>query len=182
MTGNIVVQDGTPLTFLTEGGGSAYGTGSSSTPEGGQSRAQLCPGMTYNNIQTSGGITSRLGGSNSANGYIVNNAFCATPAIMADGVTETTQAACPTCATLFGNSGLGIILGPGQVNWDTSLMKTTKITEKQTVQFRTDFFNILNHPQFANPGLQQSTPNTFGVITATAVNPRIIQFGLKYIF
>jgi len=182
MTGNIVVQDGTPLTFLTENGGSAYSTGSGSSPEAGQSRAQLCPGMTYSSIQTSGSLTSRLGGSNSANGYITSNAFCDTPAIESNGVTITSQAACPTCATLYGNSGLGIILGPGNVNWDTSIMKTTKLTEKQIVQFRTDFFNILNHPQFANPGLQQSTPNTFGVITATAVNPRIIQFGLKYIF
>jgi len=182
MTGNIVVQDGTPLTFLTENGGSAYGVGSGSTPEAGQSRAQLCPGMTYSSIQTSGSLTSRLGGSNSVNGYITANAFCDTPAIEPNGTTITTQAACPTCATLYGDSGLGIILGPGNVNWDTSIMKTTKITEKQIVQFRTDFFNILNHPQFANPGLQQSTPNTFGVITATAVNPRIIQFGLKYIF
>ena len=182
MTGNVVVQDGTPLTFLTENGGSAYGTGSSSSPEGGQSRAQLCPGMTYSSIQTGGSLTSRLGGSNSANGYILANAFCNTPAIEPDGVTITSQTACPTCATLYGNSGLGIIQGPGNVNWDTSFMKTTHITEKQTLQFRTDFFNILNHPQFANPGLQQSTPNTFGVITSTSVNPRIIQFGLKFIF
>ncbi|MBV9769662.1 MAG: hypothetical protein JOZ32_08835, partial [Bryobacterales bacterium] len=182
MSGNIVVQDGTPLTFITENGGSAYGVGSATTPEGGEGRAQLCPGITYSNLQTTGSLTSRLGGSNSANGYIVANAFCAPPAIMPDGVTVTSQAACPTCATLYGNSGLGIIQGPGNVNWDTSFMKTTHITEKQTLQFRTDFFNILNHPQFSNPGLQQSTPNTFGVITATSVNPRIIQFGLKFIF
>ena len=46
------------------------------------------------------------------------SAFCAAPAIMPDGVTVTTQAACPTCATLFGNSGMGILLGPGQFNFD----------------------------------------------------------------
>jgi hypothetical protein len=182
MTGNVVVQDGSPLTFTNTAGGSAYGTGGAGSGEGGTARAQLCPGMTYNNIQSSGGITSRLGGSNSANGYIVANAFCAQPAIEPDGVTVTSQAACPTCATLFGSSGLGIILGPGNVNWDTSFLKTTKITEKTTIQFRTDFFNILNHPQFSNPGVAQNTPNTFGVITTTAVNPRIIQFALKFMF
>ncbi len=138
--------------------------------------------MTYNNILTTGGMSSRLGGSNSANGYLVANAFCAQPAIEPDGVTQTTQAACPTCATLFGSSGLGIILGPGNVNWDTSILKTIHLTEKQTLQFRADFFNILNHPQFANPGVAQNTPNTFGIITATATNPRIIQFGLKFMF
>jgi hypothetical protein len=182
MTGNILVQDGSPLTFLNLNGGSAYGVGSGTTPEGGQSRAQLCPGATASNIQTSGSITSRLGGSNSANGYLNTAQFCGMPAIMPDGVTQTTALACPTCGTLYGDSGLGIVLGPGNVNWDTSIMKTTKITEKHTIQFRADFFNILNHPQFSNPGVQQSTPNTFGVITTTSANPRIIQFGLKYMF
>ncbi len=153
MTGNIVVQDGSPLTFTNTAGGSALRHRQRrESGEGGTARAQLCPGVTYSNIQTSGGITSRLGGSNSANGYINTSAFCAQPAIMPDGVTITSQAACPTCATLFGSSGLGIILGPGNVNWDTSFMKTTHITEKHTLQFRADFFNILNHPQFANPG------------------------------
>jgi hypothetical protein len=182
LTGNILVQDGSPLTFTNTAGGSAYGTGGAGTGEGGTARAELCPGMTYNNIQSGGGLTSRLGGSNSANGYLVANAFCAQPAIDPNGLTETTQAACPTCATLFGSSGLGIIEGPGNVNWDTSVIKTTKITEKTTVQFRTDFFNILNHPQFANPGVAQNAANSFGVITATAVNPRIIQFALKFMF
>ncbi len=183
MTGNIVVQDGTPLTFYDTSGGSAYGTGGAGSGEGGTARSELCPGQTYSSIQTSGGITSRLGGANSLNGYInTTTGFCAQPAIMPDGVTETTQAACPTCATLFGSSGLGIILGPGNVNWDTSFMKTTHLTEKHILQFRADFFNILNHPQFANPGVDQSESTTFGVITATSTNPRIIQFALKYMF
>jgi hypothetical protein len=182
LTGNILVQDGAPLTFTNTAGGSAYGTGGAGSGEGGTARSQLCNGATYNSIQTSGSMTSRLGGSNSANGYFNQSDFCAQPAIEANGTTITSQAACPTCATLFGSSGLGIILGPGNVNWDTSILKTTKITEKTTLQFRTDFFNILNHPQFAPPGTAQETPNTFGVITNTAVNPRIIQFALKFLF
>ena len=182
MTGSVLVQDGAPLTFTNTAGGSAYGTGGAGSGEGGTARSQLCPGVTYNGLLTSGGMTSRLGGSNSANGYFNQSDFCAQPAIEPDGTTITSQAACPTCATLFGSSGLGIINGPGNVNWDTSILKTTKITEKTTVQFRTDFFNILNHPQFAPPGVAQETPNTFGVITTTAVNPRIIQFALKFMF
>ena len=163
LTGNVLVQDGSPLTFTNTAGGSAYGTGGAGSGEGGTARAQLCPGVTYNGLLTSGGMTSRLGGSNSANGYFNASDFCAQPAIEPDGVTVTSQAACPTCATLFGSSGLGVILGPGNVNWDASLLKTTKITERTTVQFRTDFFNILNHAQFSNPGVAQETPNAFGV-------------------
>jgi hypothetical protein len=112
---------------------------------------------------------------------------------MPDGVTITTQAACPTCATLFGNSGLGILPGPGQVNFDFSILKTTRITERTTFQLRAEFFNLLNHPQFANldPGLGtggsvSQLPQPFnagaGTSVATSVNPRIIQLGGKFIF
>jgi hypothetical protein len=193
MTGNIVVQDGSPLTFTDTAGGSAYGTGSAGSGEGGSSRSQLCPGTTYNNLQTSGGITSRLGGTNSANGYISPAAFCAPPAIMPDGVTVTSQAACPTCATLFGNSGQGILLGPGQFNFDVSLIKTTKITERSTLQIRGEFFNFFNHPQFSSIDPSSGTGGTLsslpqplvtgqGTIVSTSVNPRVIQLGAKFIF
>jgi hypothetical protein len=85
-------------------------------------------------------------------------------------------------ATAYGNSGLGILLGPGQFNWDASLIKTTNFTEKQTLEFRTEFFNLFNHPQFGNPATSGNTPSTFGQITATSTNPRLIQLALKYIF
>ena len=107
-------------------------------------------------------------------------------------MTVTTQAACPTCATLFGDSGIGILLGPGQVNFDTSLMKTTKATERLTVQFRADAFNLFNHPQFSSigqggccgpqPSLPDVSNGTSGIISSTSVGPRVIQFGLKMLF
>ena len=75
-----------------------------------------------------------------------------------------------------------MLLGPGQFNWDFSLVKVTRITERQTLQFRTEFFNTFNHPQFNNPGTAISTLATFGVITSTSVNPRLIQFAMKYSF
>jgi hypothetical protein len=85
--------------------------------------------------------------------------------------------------TGYGNAGIGILLGPGQFNFDTSLIKTTRIREKHTLQFRAEFFNLFNHPQFGNPGgLAVSTPGNFGQITSTTVNPRIMQFALKYAF
>lgn len=131
-------------------------------------RAQLCPGATYDNLTTSGGIESRLGGGSGGSGYFNNSKVCAPPAI-GNG-------------TGYGNTGVGILLGPGQFNWDFSLVKVTKITERQTLQFRTEFFNTFNHPQFNNPGTAISTLATFGVITSTSVNSRLIQFALKYSF
>jgi hypothetical protein len=95
-----------------------------------------------------------------------------------------------SCGTLYGNSGSGIVNGPGQFNFDISILKTTQIFEKQTLQFRAEFFNAFNHPQFTNPNFGQGAiyalPNfasgSFGQITSTSVNPRVIQLALKYIF
>jgi hypothetical protein len=49
------------------------------------------------------------------------------------------------------------------------------------VMFRADFFNVFNHPQFANPGTTFGS-GTFGQITGTSVNPRIIQLALRINF
>ncbi len=50
------------------------------------------------------------------------------------------------------------------------------------MQFRAEFLNLFNHPQFSNPVTKQDTPATFGGIQSLATNPRIIQFAMKYIF
>jgi hypothetical protein len=152
----------------------------------------LCPGKTYGDIATPGGIESRLGGSSGGPGYFNASAFCPAPAINPDG-SLTTQAVCSTCATLFGNSGPGILLGPGQFNFDASLLKTTAITERTTVQFRAEFFNLFNHPQFNAMSPAGGTGGVTGylpqplnaggsIISSTSVNPRVIQLGLKFIF
>ncbi len=62
--------------------------------------------------------------------------------------------------------------------------KSEGIHEDATLVFRTEFFNMFNHPQFANPTGSQTdvSKSTFGQITSTAVNPRLIQFALKYVF
>ncbi len=172
VSGTMIAQNGTPLTFTNTNGGTAYyGGANPGSGEGGSSTAQLCPGMTYNSIKSSGGVESRLGGNSGGTGWIVPGAFCAAPVAPFS----------PDGSTLFGDSGIGIILGPGQVNFDISLQKITYITEKKQILFRTEFFNAFNHPQFSPPVTTQQT-STFGVIQSTATNPRIIQFALKFIF
>src|SRR5215510_3652940 len=52
----------------------------------------------------------------------------------------------------IGNAPIGDCLGPPTNTWDTSLSKNFKLTERIGVQFRMDAFNLLNHPQFGNPG------------------------------
>jgi len=123
------------------------------------------------NVATPGGIEARLGGSVLGGpGYFNKSAFTTTP-VVGNG-------------TGYGNSGVSTILGPGQFNWDMALVKTTKVggvREDATLQFRTEFFNAFNHPQFNNPAVNVAL-GSFGQITTASVNPRLIQFALKYAF
>jgi len=87
----------------------------------------------------------------------------------------------PPALGTFGTMGRNLFRGPKFYNWDFSLVKDTRLTERVRVQFRAEFFNILNHPQFANPDTN-FTSATFGVISSTAVNPRVTQLALKLLF
>jgi len=82
--------------------------------------------------------------------------------------------------TAFGNSGVGILRGPGVMNVDFNLNKTFRITERQNVQFRAEFFNALNRANLGVPGVTAGAG--FGQIINTSTEPRIIQFALKYRF
>ncbi len=105
----------------------------------------------------------------------------------------------PPALGTFGTMGRNLFRGPKFYNWDFSLVKDTRLTERVRLQFRAEFFNILNHPQFANPEAatlfneDPSVPGAFGASNATpdvaAANPvigtggpRNIQLGLKFIF
>lgn len=166
VSGVTTIQDGAPLTITDARGGTVFGLGTYDT-----ARAQMCPGAAYGQAATSGGIESRLGGTSGGPGYLNASAFCAPPVAPNS----------PDNSTLFGDSGIGILLGPGQFNWDVSILKTTRIRERHQIQFRTEFYNTFNHPQFGNPVVAVGQA-TFGQITSTTVNPRIIQFALKYLF
>jgi hypothetical protein len=104
--------------------------------------------------------------------WINKQAVCSAPVIGSDG------------SLGYGNTGQNIMNGPGQFNTDFSIGKTTTVgglRENAQLAFRAEFYNALNHPQFSNPGTNFGTVN-FGVITQTSVAPRLIQFGLKYLF
>ncbi len=103
----------------------------------------------------------------------------------------------PPAFGTFGNAGRNPFRGPRLDNLDFSIVKNTKLTERVSFQLRGEFFNVLNHPHFANPNTQgfvdPSDPSTFGFIFATpdvaAANPvigtggpRNIQIGLKFRF
>ena len=81
----------------------------------------------------------------------------------------------------FGNAGRSQIIGPGILDWDFSMAKRFRITERQTLEFRAEFFNIPNHPIFGAPGASPGTSN-YGLISSTIVDSRQLQFGLKLSF
>jgi hypothetical protein len=78
----------------------------------------------------------------------------------------------------FGTLGRDTMRGPGVNLWDARISKLTPVHERLNLRLLTEFFNIWNHPAFANPGTTLGTA-TFGTITSTVSNARIIQFALK---
>ena len=81
----------------------------------------------------------------------------------------------------FGNAGRNILQGPGLVNLDVSLKKSFPITEGHVIDFRVDFFNIANRPNFGLPRRGSVTDRRLGRITGAGA-ARIGQFSLKYTF
>jgi len=85
-------------------------------------------------------------------------------------------------AFTFGNSGRNILFGPGFFRWDNGFFKNTKITERLNLEFRAEFFNILNHPNFDVPASNISVPSQVGRITSTTDRGRDVQFGARLSF
>lgn len=111
VSGVATIQTGVPHTITDSPGGSIFGFASTS-------RAQLCPGVTYDNISTPGSVSSRI------NNYCNTAAFCAVP--------------------MIGNGnrlpGAGIVRGADQNNIDLWITKAFKVAERHTFELRSEFF------------------------------------------
>jgi hypothetical protein len=90
-----------------------------------------------------------------------------------------------------GNLGRNTLRGPGFFTTDIALIKDIKVRESTSVQFRTEVFNVLNHPNFGQPNPDLFVPDgsggvrispTAGQITTTTTQARQIQFGVKILF
>src|SRR5262249_29563003 len=166
ISGITIFQSGTPFSILDSSAGTAFIGGGL---QSGTSGAQLV-GPSIVAGKTHGDIHDRLGAYvNLAN---FDHAPILDPADGGDGV-----------VTLFGNLGRNIYRGPYQQNWDFSLLKNFKLTERQSLRFTTDFFNLWNHANFANPALTDINSGAgFGKIFSTVGTPRLIQFSLRLAF
>ena len=81
----------------------------------------------------------------------------------------------------FGTAGRNVVLGPGILELDASLSKSFAITETSHLDFRSEFFNMPNHPILGQPGGTVGS-TAYGVITSTRLDSRQIQFALKLVF
>jgi hypothetical protein len=150
-SGILVLQSGLPITPIDSTAGTIFGNSVSDV------RAQ-CTGAA---LTSSGSATSRL------SSFFNPAGFAPAPAI-GDG-------------TGFGNCGTGIVRGPDQRNLDLGIQRSFAVTERGSIKFRAEFFNLTNTPKFGLPGRDFSSPS-FGVISSTVSNPRIVQLALKYDF
>jgi hypothetical protein len=167
-SGIAVIQSGIPLSVFDDNAGSVYGL------IGGEVRAQRASG----DPETHGSMFPRV-----INGYLNPGAFTRAPEAP-NGTSLADQD--------FGDSGVGFIRGPGQHNLDMAVERVFPVREASSFRIRAEFFNLTNTPQFGNPNttlgytdptlLNPSASPTFGKITGTVSNPRIIQFAAKYVF
>ena len=155
----LTAQSGSALTIADTNSTNVFGIS--------RDRAQLTGTCTKSELVRGGPVESKL------NSYFNTTCFTTPPVIGADGI-----------GTAFGNSGTGIVNGPGQANLDLALSRLVTFNwprERSSLEVRAEFFNALNHPQFANPDNNFTSP-TFGVISSTAVNARVGQLALKFAF
>ena len=152
------IQSGRALTIAATNSTNVFGIT--------EDRAQLSGTCPKSQLVKGGSIESKL------NGYFNASCFTTPPIIGADAI-----------GTGFGNSATGIVDGPGQANLDLAISKSIVVgwPEGGALELRAEFFNAFNHPQFANPDSNFTSP-TFGVISNTAVNARVGQVAVRFSF
>jgi len=156
----ITATSGSPYTVTVGGGGDPLNTGYNG--DFSMDYAQLVPGCN-----ATPGVTS-----NSLRQLLAFNPACFTTApVVAGGV-------------LVGNSGRNRFYGPGLTTVDFSTFKNFSFRERMRLQFRAEFFNVMNHPNFAAPNFLNDANNSFddGVIGSTSTPARLIQLGLKLVW
>lgn len=162
ISGVTTIQSGHNLTLVATNARNVFGINGFDLDRG-----NLAAGCSGANLVTSGSVQSKL------TNYFNASCFVPFPVVGSDGI-----------ATGFGNSGVGIVRGPDQNSYDISLSKRFPLAwgESKNLEFRAEFFNAFNHPQFADPSVDVTRPGSAGQITATSVAPRILQLALKLNF
>ena len=157
VSGIVTYQKGLPFSVTDSTSGGLFGTA-------GGTAQFLCNRIS--DAYTRGTVQERL------DHYLRTECF---------GTAPTLPNSAGASATGWGTAPRNAWRAPYQQNWDVSFTKSFQIAESHRFQFRTDIFNVFNHPIFTTPSsVNIGTPATFTQITGTAIPARLIQFGLKY--
>jgi Carboxypeptidase regulatory-like domain/TonB-dependent Receptor Plug Domain/TonB dependent receptor len=185
MAAIVTAMSGLPIDVVDSTAGSLYlGTNN------GLSRPNWAPDNTLSTAT-----------SNIPAGYFFNPFAFSRPTVLAGQLIPSSNGTATASATGtdFGNVGRNVLRGPLQTNVDFSIIKRFPFGESKNVEVRAEFFNLLNHVNFANPisnlnafassggSIDSNTgqiinPGDFGRITSTSNNARLIQFALKLNF
>jgi hypothetical protein len=179
LAGIVTSMSGLPIDIVDTSAGSLYGLNGAAL-----SRPNLV-GDPFSNVPA---------------GYFFNPLAFARPVVAAGAVIPSSgTATAAAIGTDIGNVGRNILRGPHQNNVDFSVIKRFRFLETRSIEFRTEFFNLFNTVNYANPisdlnaipaanfnadGTINPTlgAGRFGKIISTSSNPRLIQFGLKFNF
>jgi hypothetical protein len=183
----LTAMSGLPIDIVDTGAGSFYGLSNGASP---LARPNLATGMSCGNANQS-----------VPTGSFFNATVFARPTVQSGQPIPSSSGTATAAAvgTDIGNVGRNCLRGPRQVNVDLALGKLFPLAESRNFEFRAEFFNLFNHPNFANPisnlnalfasggSVNQTTgqvvnPGNFGRIISTSNNPRILQFALKFDF
>jgi hypothetical protein len=182
VTGNAIFQSGTPFVIVDSNAALLQDTDFINVTN----FATLAPGASLNDVLNTGSRSSRI------DNFVNLDAFTLGGACV-DSQNRIVGAANPNCTgfAAVGNVSRNRFRGLFQQNWDMSFVKTTRITEGTSLEFRTEVFNIFNHPAFASPQAAGGSFGNYGFVDIatgdtsilnTANRPRIIQFALKLNF
>ena len=165
LSGIVTIMSGLPIDLFDAGGGSLYGLVGA--------RPNWAPGANR-----------RSALSNIPPGYSFNPAAFVVAKVQAGQAIPSAHdatALAPEGGTDLGNVGRNVLRGPSQSNMDLSVAKHFSLAESKNLEFRADFFNLLNHSNRDNPISDISTGD-FGRIVSFSSSPRIVQLSIKFNF
>jgi hypothetical protein len=152
LSGSLSRESGTP--FTVTGSGSSLGPSTSGS-------SQFADVMSTSNMI--------LGGHNSTHPYF-NPANFSDPSVAEKAASGSSCSAANTTVCRFGTAGLHSLRGPGLTNLSASMARTFTISERFSMVFRAEAFNLTNTPQFSNPASSVTASSGFGVISSVTSN------------
>lgn len=174
IAGIVTAMSGLPIDIVDSAAGSLFGLNGTAA----LARPNFAPGATRETAMT-----------NVPAGYYFNPAAFVRPFVAAGQVIPSAggsfvaDASCnntTVVCTDIGSVGRNILRGPRQTNVDFSIFKRFYFGETKNFEFRTEFFNLFNHVNLANPLSDLNAGASFGRIISVTTNPRIIQFAFKF--